>query len=221
MSYMKIIATVLRIPTAAGRQKAFSTCAAHITVVSVTYGSCISMYILPKQEDGQNINKVVAILNNVELTLPSVDPEKKTKILTLWIKLGGLEMLRDEIQPPPTAWYSQPIDLAEGTSASPGLGYPGLIQTPVVHPQLPPAFFQRSSSPFQGAHPPPPGRCLLPLTCFPSARASPGQRGLVKCHCDSGGCRQGDVGSPDLVFNQASFRSLSLIKRHPLPSFSA
>ncbi|XP_053117220.1 olfactory receptor 49-like [Hemicordylus capensis] len=65
VSYLKIISTVLRIPTAAGRQKAFSTCAAHITVVSVTYGSCISMYIIPGQGDEQNFNKVVAVLNNV------------------------------------------------------------------------------------------------------------------------------------------------------------
>ncbi|XP_060110648.1 olfactory receptor 6C74-like [Heteronotia binoei] len=63
--YMKIISTVLRIPTAASRQKAFSTCAAHITVVSITYGSCISMYVKPLQEDGQDFNKAVAVLNNV------------------------------------------------------------------------------------------------------------------------------------------------------------
>ncbi|XP_054850403.1 olfactory receptor 49-like [Eublepharis macularius] len=65
VSYGKIISTVLRIPTASGRQKAFSTCAAHITVVSITYGSCISMYVKPAKDDGQNFNKVVAVLNNV------------------------------------------------------------------------------------------------------------------------------------------------------------
>nr|XP_056720030.1 olfactory receptor 49-like [Euleptes europaea] len=65
VSYMRIIHTVLHIPTAAGRQKAFSTCAAHITVVSITYGSCISMYVKPVQDGGQNFNKVVAVLNNV------------------------------------------------------------------------------------------------------------------------------------------------------------
>ncbi|XP_015273759.1 PREDICTED: olfactory receptor 49-like [Gekko japonicus] len=65
VSYAKIIFTVLRIPTAAGRQKTFSTCAAHIIVVSITYGSCISMYVNPVQYDGQNFNKAVAVLNNV------------------------------------------------------------------------------------------------------------------------------------------------------------
>ncbi|XP_054850404.1 olfactory receptor 6C1-like [Eublepharis macularius] len=65
VSYGKIISTVLRIPTASGRQKAFSTCAAHIIVVSITYGSCISMYVNPVQDNRQSFNKVVAVLNNV------------------------------------------------------------------------------------------------------------------------------------------------------------
>ncbi|XP_033024026.1 olfactory receptor 6C65-like [Lacerta agilis] len=65
VSYVNIISTVLHIPTAAARQKAFSTCASHITVVAVTYGSCISLYIIPEQDSGKNFNKVVAVLNNV------------------------------------------------------------------------------------------------------------------------------------------------------------
>ncbi|XP_066486598.1 olfactory receptor 6C65-like [Tiliqua scincoides] len=65
VTYVKIISTVLHIPTAAGRQKAFSTCAAHITVVSLTYGSCISMYVKPAQIDDHSLSKAVAILNNV------------------------------------------------------------------------------------------------------------------------------------------------------------
>ncbi|VTJ58849.1 Hypothetical predicted protein [Marmota monax] len=40
-SYSYIISTILRMPSARGRQKAFSTCAAHITVVSIAYGSNI------------------------------------------------------------------------------------------------------------------------------------------------------------------------------------
>uniref|UniRef100_A0A670ZGL3 Olfactory receptor n=1 Tax=Pseudonaja textilis TaxID=8673 RepID=A0A670ZGL3_PSETE len=65
ISYTIIISAILRIPTAAGRKKAFSTCASHIIVVSVTYGSCISMYLIPKKSEGKNFNNAVAILNNV------------------------------------------------------------------------------------------------------------------------------------------------------------
>ncbi|KAM6449169.1 olfactory receptor 6E1-like [Liasis olivaceus] len=65
VSYVMIISTILHIPTAAGRKKAFSTCASHIIVVSVTYGSCISMYLIPEEDEGKKFNKAVAILNNV------------------------------------------------------------------------------------------------------------------------------------------------------------
>ncbi|XP_058038358.1 olfactory receptor 6C65-like [Ahaetulla prasina] len=65
ISYAIIISAILRIPTAAGRKKAFSTCVSHIIVVSVTYGSCISMYLIPEESEGKNFNNAVAILNNV------------------------------------------------------------------------------------------------------------------------------------------------------------
>ncbi|XP_062993188.1 olfactory receptor 6E1-like [Elgaria multicarinata webbii] len=65
VSYVKIISTILRIPSTTGRQKAFSTCASHITVVSITYGSCIFMYIKPKGTNELDFSKVVAVLNTV------------------------------------------------------------------------------------------------------------------------------------------------------------
>lgn len=46
-SYLKIIITVLRIPSAAGKWKAFSTCSSHITVVILFYGSVIYVYFRP------------------------------------------------------------------------------------------------------------------------------------------------------------------------------
>uniref|UniRef100_A0A8C5WT26 G-protein coupled receptors family 1 profile domain-containing protein n=1 Tax=Laticauda laticaudata TaxID=8630 RepID=A0A8C5WT26_LATLA len=65
ISYTIIISAILRIPTTAGRKKAFSTCASHIIMVSVMYGSCISMYLIPKKSEGKNFNNAVAILKNV------------------------------------------------------------------------------------------------------------------------------------------------------------
>lgn len=46
-SYMRIIVTVLRIPSAAGKWKAFSTCGSHLTVVVLFYGSIIYVYFRP------------------------------------------------------------------------------------------------------------------------------------------------------------------------------
>nr|XP_005581389.2 olfactory receptor 13C7-like [Macaca fascicularis] len=50
-SYVFIIATILRIPSAEGRRKAFSTCSAHLTVVIVFYGTILFMYGKPKSKD--------------------------------------------------------------------------------------------------------------------------------------------------------------------------
>uniref|UniRef100_A0A8C9P7G1 Olfactory receptor n=1 Tax=Spermophilus dauricus TaxID=99837 RepID=A0A8C9P7G1_SPEDA len=47
-SYGRILATILRIPSAAGRHKAFSTCSSHLIVVALFYGTAIFIYIRPK-----------------------------------------------------------------------------------------------------------------------------------------------------------------------------
>ncbi|EHB00596.1 Olfactory receptor 6C74 [Heterocephalus glaber] len=46
-SYTDIIRTIVRIPSSQQRKKAFSTCSSHIVVVSISYGSCIFMYVKP------------------------------------------------------------------------------------------------------------------------------------------------------------------------------
>uniref|UniRef100_A0A8D0GMA0 Olfactory receptor n=1 Tax=Sphenodon punctatus TaxID=8508 RepID=A0A8D0GMA0_SPHPU len=65
ISYIYIITTVLRIPSATGRRKAFSTCASHVTVVVIYYGSSIFMYAQPAQSSALEFNKVVAVLTAV------------------------------------------------------------------------------------------------------------------------------------------------------------
>lgn len=65
VSYVNIIRTVVRIPSATGRRKAFSTCASHFVVVSITYGSCIFLYIKPTQGSQLELGKGVAILNTI------------------------------------------------------------------------------------------------------------------------------------------------------------
>ncbi|KAG8596516.1 hypothetical protein GDO81_001951 [Engystomops pustulosus] len=48
-SYIFIIYTILNIPTATGRKKAFSTCSSHLFVVTITYSIILSMYMLPRR----------------------------------------------------------------------------------------------------------------------------------------------------------------------------
>ncbi|VTJ79828.1 Hypothetical predicted protein, partial [Marmota monax] len=44
------------------RKKAFSTCSSHMIVVSITYGSCIFIYIKPSAKEEVAINKGVSVL---------------------------------------------------------------------------------------------------------------------------------------------------------------
>ncbi|XP_037654243.1 olfactory receptor 1L1-like [Choloepus didactylus] len=46
-SYLRILVAVLRIPSAAGKRKAFSTCGSHLTMVTLFYGSIIYVYFRP------------------------------------------------------------------------------------------------------------------------------------------------------------------------------
>ena len=46
-SYLRIIFTVLRVPSVAGKWKAFSTCGSHLSVVVLFYGSIIYVYFRP------------------------------------------------------------------------------------------------------------------------------------------------------------------------------
>ncbi|KAM6215683.1 olfactory receptor 6C4-like [Rhynchocyon petersi] len=62
-SYTYIIRTILRIPSAHQRKKAFSTCSSHMIVVSLSYGSCIFVYINPSVKDAATFNKCVSVLN--------------------------------------------------------------------------------------------------------------------------------------------------------------
>ncbi|XP_066486626.1 olfactory receptor 6E1-like [Tiliqua scincoides] len=65
VSYINIVTTIMRIPSATGRKKAFSTCAFHIIVVSITYGSCIFLYIKPLGTSHLDFRKPVAVLNTI------------------------------------------------------------------------------------------------------------------------------------------------------------
>ncbi|XP_007518148.2 olfactory receptor 6C2-like [Erinaceus europaeus] len=62
LSYVYIIRMILRLSSAHQRKKAFSTCSSHMIVVSITYGSCIFMYVKPSAKDEVTLNKAVSLL---------------------------------------------------------------------------------------------------------------------------------------------------------------
>ncbi|KAM6216370.1 olfactory receptor 6C6-like [Rhynchocyon petersi] len=63
LSYTCIIQTILKFPSAQQRSKAFSTCSSHMVVVSITYGSCMFMYMKPSAKERVTLTKGVAVLN--------------------------------------------------------------------------------------------------------------------------------------------------------------
>ncbi|XP_068129442.1 olfactory receptor 10R2-like [Hyperolius riggenbachi] len=71
-TYISIIHTILKIPSTNGRQKAFSTCSSHLTVVGLYYGSLGSKYIFPSNSSSVNMNKGLSLLYT--LVTPLVNP---------------------------------------------------------------------------------------------------------------------------------------------------
>lgn len=65
ISYVFILSTILRISSAEGRNKAFSTCGAHLTVVVLYYGAALSMYLKPSSSGSQQTDKIISLLYGV------------------------------------------------------------------------------------------------------------------------------------------------------------
>ncbi|XP_039699747.1 olfactory receptor 11G2 [Pteropus medius] len=64
-SYTLVLRAVLKVPSATGRRKAFSTCGAHLSVVSLFYGSVMVMYGIPKTEHEAEMQKTVTLFYSV------------------------------------------------------------------------------------------------------------------------------------------------------------
>ncbi|XP_037691068.1 olfactory receptor 11G2-like [Choloepus didactylus] len=64
-SYALVLGAVLRVPSAAGRRKAFSTCGSHLAVVSLFYASVLVMYGSPTSEHEAGTQKIVTLFYSV------------------------------------------------------------------------------------------------------------------------------------------------------------
>nr|XP_003422914.1 olfactory receptor 8K3-like [Loxodonta africana] len=72
VSYLFVFVAILRMNSAVGRHKAFSTCGSHLTVVVVFYGTLIFMYMQPKSGHSFNTDKVASIFYT--LVIPMLNP---------------------------------------------------------------------------------------------------------------------------------------------------
>ncbi|XP_032757986.1 olfactory receptor 10AG1-like [Rattus rattus] len=64
-SYSKIIATILRLPTAEGRAKAFSTCSSHLVVVVLFFASASITYLMPKSTHSAVSDKFLSLFYTI------------------------------------------------------------------------------------------------------------------------------------------------------------
>ncbi|XP_016078386.1 PREDICTED: olfactory receptor 13J1-like [Miniopterus natalensis] len=72
LSYALILAAVLRVPSAAGRRRAFSTCSAHLAAVLLFYGTVIFMYMRPKRQEARVSDEAFTVLYAV--VTPMLNP---------------------------------------------------------------------------------------------------------------------------------------------------
>jgi olfactory receptor len=64
-SYVKIVLTVLKLPSATGRAKSFSTCSSHLMVVAIFFGSGIITYLRPKSSHSARTDKFLSLFYTI------------------------------------------------------------------------------------------------------------------------------------------------------------
>ncbi|XP_052056509.1 olfactory receptor 10C1-like [Apodemus sylvaticus] len=92
--YGGIVKAVLRLPSAASRAKAFSTCSSHITVVTLFFGSAFIVYVGPKEILAEGRDKLIALVytlftpffNPIIYTLRNKEVKEAFKRVTQRIK---------------------------------------------------------------------------------------------------------------------------------------
>ncbi|XP_008829205.1 olfactory receptor 502-like isoform X2 [Nannospalax galili] len=72
VSYTYILITILKMHSAEGRKKAFSTCTSHLTAVTLFYGTIMFIYVMPKSRYSADQNKVVSLF--YIMVIPMLNP---------------------------------------------------------------------------------------------------------------------------------------------------
>ncbi|XP_027716676.1 olfactory receptor 8K1-like isoform X2 [Vombatus ursinus] len=72
ISYMLILLAILRMNSFEGRNKAFSTCGSHLTVVVVFYGTLLFMYLQPRSSHSFDTDKMASVFYT--LIIPMLNP---------------------------------------------------------------------------------------------------------------------------------------------------
>lgn len=62
ISYVRIVAAIVRVPSASGKWKAFSTCGSHLSAVCLFYVSAIGVYFIPSTDDSASKDRIAAVM---------------------------------------------------------------------------------------------------------------------------------------------------------------
>ncbi|XP_037007796.2 olfactory receptor 10AG1-like [Artibeus jamaicensis] len=71
-SYVKIISNILKLSSARGKAKAFSTCSSHLIVVILFYGTATITYLRPKPNQSEGIGKLISLCYTI--LIPALNP---------------------------------------------------------------------------------------------------------------------------------------------------
>ena len=90
LSYIRVLFAILKMPSTTGRQKAFSTCASHLTSVTLFYGTANMTYLQPKSGYSPETKKLMSLAYT--LLTPLLNPliyslrnsEMKRALIKLW-----------------------------------------------------------------------------------------------------------------------------------------
>ncbi|XP_040856790.1 olfactory receptor 1P1-like [Ochotona curzoniae] len=73
-SYSRIVATILRVPSAQGKRKAFSTCGSHLAVVALFFGTVIRAYLCPSSSSSNSVEEDTAAAVMYTVVTPLLNP---------------------------------------------------------------------------------------------------------------------------------------------------
>ena len=74
VSYIHIVSAILRVPSAQGRYKAFSTCGSHLAVVALFFGTVIRAYLFPSSSSSNSIAEDTAAAVMYTVVTPLLNP---------------------------------------------------------------------------------------------------------------------------------------------------
>uniref|UniRef100_A0A670ITR3 Olfactory receptor n=1 Tax=Podarcis muralis TaxID=64176 RepID=A0A670ITR3_PODMU len=93
VSYVYIVTTIFQIRTAEGRRKAFSTCTAHLVVVTLCYGTAIFAYLRPRSHYSPKQGKTASLFYCIVTPMlnPMIYSLRNQEVKGALVKVVGLK----------------------------------------------------------------------------------------------------------------------------------